>query len=204
MENAQSPMEKMDNIYFKLQKARVMIQNMNLKKSGKNKFSGFTYYELSDFMPVVNNILDELKLTTTFCLEAGTATLTIINCETPEEKIVVSSPTIQVEMKGCTPIQCLGALHTYMRRYLYMNALEIVENDMLDAQAGNIQATEDGLQIRCEDINSIGELNKALRFLKNNPTKDLNWREKLWDRASVLGADFDKGSSMFVQRQAMI
>lgn len=32
------------------------------------------------------------------------------------------------EVQGCTATQNVGAMHTYMRRYLYMNALEIVES----------------------------------------------------------------------------
>ena len=37
------------NIYEKLQKCRVDLQQMNIKKSGKNKFSGYMYFELGDF-----------------------------------------------------------------------------------------------------------------------------------------------------------
>ncbi len=30
----------------------------------------------------------------------------------------------------------MGATHTYLKRYLYLNALEIVENDFVDASIG--------------------------------------------------------------------
>lgn len=39
------------NIYKKLQKCRVDLQNSNLKKSGNNKFAGYSYFELGDFLP---------------------------------------------------------------------------------------------------------------------------------------------------------
>jgi hypothetical protein len=39
-------------------------------------------------------------------------------------------------MKGCNEIQAMGAMMTYIRRYLYVNALEIVEHDAIDATAG--------------------------------------------------------------------
>jgi len=39
-------------------------------------------------------------------------------------------------LKGCHPIQNLGAVETYSRRYLYVTALEIVEHDALDATTG--------------------------------------------------------------------
>ena len=44
------------NIYEKLQKARVDLQSKGIKKSGKNTFAKYDYYELADFMPAVNSI----------------------------------------------------------------------------------------------------------------------------------------------------
>ena len=36
---------------------------------------------------------------------------------------------VKATLKGCNEIQGLGAIQTYQRRYLYMNAFEISEND---------------------------------------------------------------------------
>jgi len=36
-------------------------------------------------------------------------------------------------LKGCHPIQNLGAVETYTRRYLWVTAMEIVEHDALDS-----------------------------------------------------------------------
>ena len=36
-------------------------------------------------------------------------------------------------MKGCHPVQNEGATITYLKRYLYLNAFEISEADVLDA-----------------------------------------------------------------------
>ena len=41
------------------------------------------------------------------------------------------------ELKGCHPVQNLGAVQTYLRRYLWTAAFEIVEGDALDATQGN-------------------------------------------------------------------
>jgi hypothetical protein len=38
-------------------------------------------------------------------------------------------------LKGCHPIQNLGAVETYTRRYLWVTAMEIVEHDALDSSA---------------------------------------------------------------------
>lgn len=125
-------------IYEKLQKARIELQNKKLKKSGKNSYSGFTYYELADFLPQVNQIFYDLKLCSNFSIEDRQAKLTVTDWE-DNSKEVFTSPIEDLELKGCSKIQALGGVHTYMKRYLYLNALEIVENDMLDAQAGKIE-----------------------------------------------------------------
>ncbi|BBM37657.1 hypothetical protein JCM16775_0347 [Leptotrichia hofstadii] len=56
------------NIYEKLQKARVELQSLGLKMGGHNKFSGFKYFELKDFLPKVNEIFENLKLFSKFDL----------------------------------------------------------------------------------------------------------------------------------------
>lgn len=129
----------MSNVYEKLQQARVDLQAENLKKSGKNKFSGFSYYELSDFIPTVNIIFSKLKLCSNFSIKNNEAQLQIINSELPDEKVIFTMPTAELELKGCTAIQALGGVNTYCRRYLYLNALEIVESDLLDNKAGDLE-----------------------------------------------------------------
>ena len=38
-------------LYKKIQEIRVALQEMDLTKSGYNKFSDYKYFELSDFLP---------------------------------------------------------------------------------------------------------------------------------------------------------
>lgn len=133
------------NIYEKLQKCRVELQNMKLKKSGENKFAKFKYFELADFLPAINKLFFENKLFSNFSIIEEVATLQIINCETPEECIFFKSPTASADKIG-TPIQALGAEHTYLRRYLYLNALEITEEDTLDAVIGQNNKKQDKAQ----------------------------------------------------------
>lgn len=131
------------NVYFKLQKARVALQEKKLPKTGKNEYAKFKYYELSDFLPSVNQIFLDVGLTTCFNLSADKAELTLININVPNEKIIFSSTLPErYEQKGSTPIQQLGGLHTYMKRYLYMNAMEIVEDDAIDCQKPKPESKE--------------------------------------------------------------
>ena len=130
--------EQQWKVYAKLQKARVMLQSMPIKKSGFNSFAGFKYFELSDFLPSVNTIFAELGLCSVFCINDGEATLRIYDSEFGGV-IFFNSPIADTVSKvviegGKSPaIQALGSLHTYLRRYLLINALELVENDIVDA-----------------------------------------------------------------------
>lgn len=124
------------NLYQKLQKARIALQNTALKKSGMNKFAGFKYFELGDLLPHINNIFDDLGLFSAFNIKDELATLTIVDTDKPEHAVQFTSPIADASVKGTTPVQSLGAVHTYLKRYLYLNALEIIENDMLDANVG--------------------------------------------------------------------
>lgn len=138
-------MEQKKNVYEKLAEARVMLQNKKLKKSGYNKYGGFSYFELSDFLPSVNEIFAQLKLCSQFSLTKeiyddnatnDVAKLFVINTEEPSDVLLFSSPVAEANMKGAVAIQQLGAMHTYMRRYLWLIAMEICENDEIDATSG--------------------------------------------------------------------
>ena len=56
---------------------RVKLQNAKLKKSGKNKFAGFDYFELADFLPKLNELMLEEKINDRFYIKDGYAILEI-------------------------------------------------------------------------------------------------------------------------------
>jgi hypothetical protein len=122
-------------VYAKLQKARIKLQSAAIKKSGHNKFAGYQYFELGDFLPTINEIFNELGLCSVISFDKELATLRIIDTDNGGA-ITFTSPMADANLKGCHPIQNLGAVETYSRRYLYVTALEIVEHDALDATTG--------------------------------------------------------------------
>ena len=129
------------SVYKKLQEARILLQNTSLKKSGKNKFAGFEYFELGDFLPAIQNIFSKVGLCGTVSFGTDLATLTIVDVDNVDSSnttnyITFTSPMSTAELKGCHAIQNLGAVQTYLRRYLWVAAMEIVEHDSLDAVAG--------------------------------------------------------------------
>jgi SpoU rRNA methylase family enzyme len=125
--------EKMSNVYTKLMAARLKLQNSPLKKSGKNAFAGYSYFELGDFLPTVQNIFSDLGLCGVVSYTKELATLTITD---GTDSIVITSPMGSAALKGCHEVQNVGAVETYQRRYLWVTAMEIVEHDVLDATTG--------------------------------------------------------------------
>ena len=120
------------SVYTKLNTARLQLQGMELNKSGHNKFAGYRYFELGDFLPEIQNIFAKLGLCGIVSYTGDLASLTIVDTE-DNSQIVISSPMGSAALKGCHEVQNIGAVETYQRRYLWVTAMEIVEHDALDS-----------------------------------------------------------------------
>ena len=166
------------NIYVKLSKARVELQNSEIKKSGYNSFSKYKYFELQDFLPTINEIFNNLGLVAIFNLDEKRAKLTILNVEKIEESLTFYTPTAEADIKGAQAIQKLGGVHTYLKRYLYLNALEIAEHDAIDGlpQEKNDKRTEltNFINKNNLDIKVI-----AVEFDLNKDSKDSDYNKAL-------------------------
>lgn len=120
------------SVHKKLMQARIKLQGIELSKSGHNKFAGYKYFELGDFLPAIQQIFNEIGLCGVVSYNTEYAQLCITDTD-DGTVIVITSPMAEANLKGTHPIQNLGAVETYQRRYLWMTALEIVEHDILDA-----------------------------------------------------------------------
>jgi hypothetical protein len=118
-------------VYKKLQKARVLLNASSIKKSGKNKFAGYDYFELGDFLPTVNEIFDSVGLCGVVNF-GEQATLTVYDTD-GDGQVTFSSPLVFAENAKGQAIQSLGSTHTYFRRYLWLLALELTEHDSIDS-----------------------------------------------------------------------
>lgn len=135
--------ENTKDIYQELQAVRFELSQSDLHKSGRNKHLNFQYFELKDFLPTATKLLNEHGLTPVFRIEidpAGIeyAFLTIIK---GNEQIIFKAPTAEPQASN-NPIQMLGSKITYMRRYMFMIALDVIEDDSVDndkeeSQGGN-------------------------------------------------------------------
>lgn len=162
---------KIINIYQKLQKSRVELQAKNLKKSGKNSYSNYEYFELGDFLPGVNEVCNNNGLATIFHFEKEIATLTIIDVDNPESVIKFETPIEMAAIKGSSTIQQIGGTQTYARRYLYMMAFEIAETDIVDKSEVDLEKQEGEQRIGTVHLNVIRKLideteTEILSFLK--------------------------------------
>lgn len=124
------------NVYEKLNAAREEFHRAKLKKTGQNKFAGYQYFELGDFIIPALEIFKKHNLASVISFGLTEATMQIVDTEFPEQRIVITSPMSTAALKGCHEVQNLGAVQTYLRRYLWVAALEIVEHDALDATVG--------------------------------------------------------------------
>lgn len=121
------------NIYQKVNALRIDFLSKPHRKTGNNAFAGFSYFELPDFIPQVLSDCSKHGICPRFYVAEGKAFLALHNAEKPDEMLNFSAPFGGCQLKGCHEVQNIGASITYMRRYLWSMALELVENDAVDA-----------------------------------------------------------------------
>ena len=120
------------NALKKLQKVRFELTQKTLKKSGNNKFAGYSYFELGDFLPHVHQMFNDVGLCAVFNIDAEKAGLSIFDTD-GDTSVEFFTPTVMASNPKGQAIQNLGSTHTYLRRYLWVMALELVESDEVDA-----------------------------------------------------------------------
>jgi hypothetical protein len=136
--SAQAPNRIGMGVLTKLIMARAEMQNIEIKKSGHNKFAGYSYFELADFLPVIQELFAKWGLVDVIQFDKEMATMTVYDIH-DGSSVRFTSPMADAQLKGCHPIQNLGAVETYQRRYLYVTAMAIVEHDALESVTGSPQ-----------------------------------------------------------------
>jgi hypothetical protein len=126
------------NVYQRLNNARKQFHQLKLKKTGHNKFAGYYYFELGDFLIPALEVLAENGLCAVVSFDALIASMRVVDIETGAT-LTITSPMGSAALKGCHEVQNIGAVETYQRRYLWVAALEIVEHDALDSVTGSEQ-----------------------------------------------------------------
>lgn len=148
---------KIKNLNESIINIRVKLQNAKLKKSGKNKYAGFDYFELADFLPKLNELMLEEGINDRYHIEEGYAILELVKGEEKQEytipfklfetpltykkdkdgNFIRSKEGEYIQVPSMQDIQYLGALNTYYKRYLYLNAFGITDGEVIDSMNNN-------------------------------------------------------------------
>ena len=177
---------KINSVMKKLQKSRVDWQSKPRKKSGFNKFQNFKYFVLKDILPTVNEIFNKNGLYSQYNLTKDYAELIITDSSTGD----YLTYRIPVQKLDNPTMQNIGAINTYSKRYLYMNALEIEEDeDELDSQDLDKPVMKESKEELIKKISeALGEakLNTWLKTSKKEKIEDFTVEElsKVWNSYS--------------------
>jgi hypothetical protein len=164
-------------VYKKLSDARIKLQATELTKSGHNKFAGYKYFELGDFLPAVQSIFNEVGLIDAISFTEDLATMVVYDVD-DGSSVTFTSPMGTANLKGCHEVQNICAVETYQRRYLYTVALSIVEHDALDAVTGSqpvevkqvvkeVPKVDDDLEPLAEVLITFGDTCEDLKELSS-------------------------------------
>lgn len=159
--------EKTKSVFQRLADVKKELSKMEIKKSGNNKYAGFRYHELSDFLPFISelNAKHGIDDNITFDKENNIASITVINTEDVADRKTITVPYVEAEMLGkggakssVDAVQRLGSTITYLRRYLYMTMYNITEQDALDA---TVQKNDDSGNTKTESFNKGKQVSSA-------------------------------------------
>ena len=124
---------KVGGVFKKLMASRLSLHSKPLKKTGRNQTKHF--FELEDFLPETLRLFGTNGLCGVVSFTAELATLTITDVDDGSQ-IVITSPMGSAKLPNCHEVQNIGATESYQRRYLWMDAMEVVENDVIESSAG--------------------------------------------------------------------
>lgn len=172
------------NIYQKLGKAKLELRDMMGRKSGYNEQAEFAYFQLEDFMPQIDALGEKYGFVTRFTMHPTyqlediaklslnpnaamdlirkryTAEVSVIDTEEGHESIDFAFDGEMPYMPN--PMQAMGAMATYMRRYAYMIAFDIAEPDSIDV-AQNQRIPEEAVRTAGSDAAKAAAVTKAKR-----------------------------------------
>ena len=211
--------EPKPNVYQRLSNARAEFHTLKLKKSGHNKFAGYNYFELSDFLIPAMDVFRKHGIVGIVSFHADSACLVITNLDEPRDTTTIFTPMSSAALKGCHEVQNLGAVQTYLRRYLWVAALEIVEHDAIDSSkpVEEKPVKQSSKSIAKAELEELGEEEQqflqglAMEVLSNLPdeaklfdaykeaTKGLDTDEK-----TAFWSFFDSKSRAAIKRQGQL
>ena len=125
------------NIYKKLSVVQRNLLKRDIPKSGKNKFGGFEYYELSDLLPALIDECSKEGLAFLFSFTEEKALIHVYDVDNENAQITncVIVPELKELNRGMNLVQSYGSYITYLKRYLLLNTFLIGESSYIDSDA---------------------------------------------------------------------
>lgn len=178
-------MEKEKNLNESIIEIRVELQNSKIKKSGKNKFAGFDYFELADFLPRLNELMQKEGINDNFKITNDIASLTLIKGEEKQEYtmpfVMFATPLNKSGQPSMQDIQYLGALNTYYKRYLYLNAFGITDGEVIDSmdnnQLGKVEMITKDQIAKLKELVEEKNIPNMLYYYKVSKIEDMTYKQ---------------------------
>ena len=159
------------NIYQKLQRAREIIKENDIKKDGHNDYSNYDYFTPSIVSQIITPPCKELGLVTLFSLlkdDNGLfGRLVIQDIEDEKENLIFEMRTEMPSLKATNAAQMMGGCDTYTRRYLLMNAFDINDNkadpdsqDNRPRESNKASAEDPEVLVQISSCNTLEELER--------------------------------------------
>jgi len=121
------------NVLKKLEEARLIIYNSDLKKAGRNDFSKFDYYTPEQVERLVDGACSKTNTIVLCNLKADEhglfQTLDFIDLES-EEELYFEMRTKHGSIKATNETQQMGGTDTYSERYIKMKVFQIKDNNL--------------------------------------------------------------------------
>lgn len=180
----------------------IAMNNIRIKKDGKNKFANYNYFKPDTINSKVNPLFLQLKIFPRFYTDyikfgdettqvtdmeqVKTSTLVtkysykemayleLIDILNPQVKEVYQMPIEHPDIKGANKMQNIGGARTYAKRYLYMEALNIADDEI------DLDATKDGAKSKKpasqdeELAAKINEIKVLVNSLRDQKAKDID------------------------------
>lgn len=186
----------------KIQKGRTWFLNQKIKKSGKNNFQKFSYFELKDIVPFHRQICDDLKIEAWYELTHEYAYLYIFDLEQDDgqEAVKFSFPIRKESSSGkvTKDMQDDGAIQTYTKRYLYVQLWDISDADAIDSKNNALERVPPEKSKKV--IKEIGD--ELFKQHISNPTKQdwINGLECKLKRKEVTIPEYNEAKRMIESR----
>ncbi len=123
----------MKEVLTSLLKARKIISETKMKKSGRNDYSKYDYFTPDQVSKLVQDACDQTGLVPLFSLNKNDqgyyGELVVYHAKTGES-ITTTMSTDMPEIKATNNAQKLGGAMTYTERYMKMSAFGIIDNNL--------------------------------------------------------------------------